>query len=172
MSNLMHFECCLCTIGTRNQNGLLRCKCDPNQLQYGERCGKVLPFKHQVGRILDSNDNCTKHISRPRLCKLVVFQIDIKYFPGLAGLHGSIGRFPGEAVSDWGQESSGRAVTPGLILEIGTILISGWDSSGWAKSLRLKNVWRWVLIKKCHRRKCKRFMKMIWSQLCQIVDLW
>ena len=26
-----------------------RCKCDPSQLQYGERCGKVLPFKHQVG---------------------------------------------------------------------------------------------------------------------------
>ena len=117
-------------MGTQNQNGLLRCKCDPNQLQYGERCGKVLPFKHQVGRILDSNDNCTEHISRPRLCKLVVFQINIKYFPGLAGLYGGIGGFPGETVSDWGQESSGRSVTPGLILEIGTNLISGLDSSG------------------------------------------
>ena len=62
--------------------------------------------------------------------KLVVFQIDIKYLPGLAGLYGGIGGFPREAVSDWGQESSGWAVTPGMILEIGTILISGWDSSG------------------------------------------
>ena len=62
--------------------------------------------------------------------KLVVFQIDIKYLPGLAGLYGGNGGFPRETVSDWGQESSGRAVTPGMIREIGTILISGWDSSG------------------------------------------
>ena len=58
---------------------------------------------------------------------LLFSQIDIQFFPGLASLYGGIGGFLREAVSDWGQESSGRAVTPGLILEIGTILISGWD---------------------------------------------
>ena len=34
---------------------VIRCKCEPSQLQYGERCGKVLPFKHQVTRY-DYND--------------------------------------------------------------------------------------------------------------------
>ena len=77
MSNLMHSECCLCTTGTQNQNGLLRCKCDPNQLQYGERCGKVLPFKHQVGRIPNAVTLDNAPILRGRLCKAVVFRLNI-----------------------------------------------------------------------------------------------
>ena len=52
-----------------------------------------------------------------------------------------------------------------------------WDHSDFwlgffwlSQELEIANVWRRVLIKKCHRRKCKRFIELIWSQLCQIID--
>ena len=54
-----------------------RCKCEASQLQYGERCGKVLPFKHQVTGY-DDDDDLVKSLE----------SIHKTFKSGLAGLHG------------------------------------------------------------------------------------
>ena len=65
-----------------------RCKCEASQLQYGERCGKVLPFKHQVTGFKD--DDLIKSLKT--------------FKSGLAGLHGGTRRLPGKEISDWRDE--------------------------------------------------------------------
>ena len=79
-----------------------RCKCEPSKLEYGERCGKVLPFKHQVTRYRQSNVIWSDGFQTAKMYKA---------FSGLAGLHGGTRGLPGEKIKDWRQEISWRTVT-------------------------------------------------------------